>query len=153
MNANIRGPPMFPSEDPYDILEWLEARNRLRRRIMFQCIDNKGQVLATYAHLSEAETYWNASVSGAEFDRQLANRDGEIVVFDAKGDEAGTIKLPKTAGAEPRKLERPRRGVSGESAGDKRESSGGGPTPGTGRDAGRSADVSSVRDPHDTGAE
>lgn len=63
---------------------------------MYQCINNDGLVVATYANESEARTYWNQSVEHKPADYIDVVRDGEITVFDATNTEVGSIKLPKS---------------------------------------------------------
>ena len=63
---------------------------------MYQCIDNEGKVVATYANESEARSYWVASATAAPVDFDPNVREGEITVFDATKTEVGSIKLPKS---------------------------------------------------------
>lgn len=62
----------------------------------FRIMDKDGSPTGTvYQNRSEAETYWKASVANPPAEFRDGVRDGEVTVFDAKGDEIGSISLPR----------------------------------------------------------
>jgi len=61
---------------------------------MYQCINNEGQVVATYANYSECKSYFDHSYPGCKYDEET--RPGEVTVFDATNNEVGSIRLPKS---------------------------------------------------------
>ena len=64
---------------------------------MYHCKNNEGVTVASYANLSECETYWLFSVYDGPAEFLSAVRDGEITVFDKTKSEVGSIKLPKSS--------------------------------------------------------
>lgn len=61
---------------------------------MYVCLDKEGLPIAgaSYANLSEAKSYWTASVPGGSGEFRGEDDGNEITVHNEKGEQVGSIR-------------------------------------------------------------